>query len=47
MEGKLAWVHSASTGKYALITVHARRGIEAMNAAGMLPSFSGIACRDA
>lgn len=29
MEGKLAWVHSASTGKYALITVHARRGIEA------------------
>ena len=45
VEGKLAWVHSAT--KYALITVHARRGIEAMNAAGMLPSFSGIACRDA
>ena len=45
MEGKLAWVHSAT--KYALITVHARRGIEAMNAAGVLPNFSGIVCRDA
>jgi transposase len=45
--GKLAWVHSASTGKYALITVHARRGREAMDAAGVLPSFAGIAVHDA
>jgi transposase len=34
--GKLAWVHSASSGKYVLITVHARRGREAMDAAGVL-----------
>jgi transposase len=40
-------VHSASTGQYALITVHARRGREAMDAAGVLPSFAGIAAHDA
>ncbi|MHB1596563.1 MAG: IS66 family transposase [Streptosporangiaceae bacterium] len=45
--GKLAWVHSASAGKHALITVHARRGKEAMDAAGVLPSFAGIAVHDA
>jgi transposase len=45
--GKLHWVHSASTGKYSLITVHARRGVEAMNAAGVLPAFSGVAVHDA
>ena len=45
--GKLAWVHSASSGKYALITVHGRRGREAMDAAGVLPAFSGIAAHDA
>jgi transposase len=45
--GKLAWVHSASSGKYALVTVHARRGKLGMDAAGVLPSFAGIAVRDA
>jgi transposase len=45
--GKLAWVHSASSGKYALITVHPRRGREAMGAAGVLPAFGGIAVHDA
>jgi len=45
--GKLAWVHSASSGKYVLITVHPRRGTEAMDAAGVLPAFAGIACHDA
>ena len=40
--GKLAWVHSASSGKFALITVHARRGRQAMDAAGVLPFFGGI-----
>jgi transposase len=29
--GKLAWVHSASSGKYALISVHGKRGREAMD----------------
>jgi hypothetical protein len=45
--GKLAWVHSASSGKYVLITVHPKRGTQAMDAAGVLPSFTGIACHDA
>ncbi len=45
--GKLGWVHSASSGKFALITVHPRRGREAMDAAGILPAFRGIAVHDA
>jgi transposase len=45
--GKLAWVHSASEGKFALFTVHAKRGKDGMKAAGVLPSFAGIAVHDA
>ena len=44
--GKLAWVHSASSGKLVLVTVHAKRGKEGMMAAGVLPSFGGSACHD-
>jgi hypothetical protein len=45
--GKLAWVHSASSGKFVLVTVHGERGKQGMGAAGVLPSFAGIACHDA
>ena len=45
--GRLAWVHSASAGDFALFTVHARRGKEGMDAAGILPAFAGIAVHDA
>jgi transposase len=45
--GNLAWVHSASSGKYVLVTAHAKRGAEGMDAAGVLPLFAGIACHDA
>jgi transposase len=45
--GKLAWVHSASSGKFVLVTVHAKRGTAGMDAAGVLPAFAGIACHDA
>ena len=45
--GKLAWVHSASAGKFALFTVHAKRGKDGMKAAGVLPHFAGIAVHDA
>ena len=41
--GKLAWVHSASSGKFVLVTVHGKRGRQGMDAAGVLPSFAGIA----
>jgi len=47
VEGKLRWVHSASTGRYSLITVHDRRGVKGMDAAGVLPAFTGIAVHDA
>ncbi|HEY2764795.1 MAG TPA: IS66 family transposase [Pseudonocardiaceae bacterium] len=45
--GRLAWLHSASTGRYSLLNVHPKRGTEAMNAAGVLPGFTGIAVHDA
>jgi transposase len=45
--GRLAWVHSASWGKFVLVTVHARRGKDGMTAAGVLPFFTGIAVHDA
>ena len=41
------WVHSASSGKFVLVTVHGKRGKQGMDAAGVLPSFAGIACHDA
>ena len=45
--GKLAWVHSASAGRFALITVHGKRGRDAMDAVGVLPFFPGVAVHDA
>ena len=47
VDGALAWVHSASTGAFSLLTVHRRRGTAAMDAAGVLPGFTGIAVHDA
>lgn len=47
VDGKLRWVHSASTGKYSLIIVHDKRGTAAMDAAGVLPAFTGVAVHDA
>ncbi len=47
VEGKLHWVHSASTGQYSLLTCHRKRGVAAMNDAGVLPAFTGIAVHDA
>ena len=43
----LAWVDSASAGRHVLVAVHARRGRQAMDAARVLPAFTGIACHDA
>jgi transposase len=45
--GRLHWVHSASAGDFALFTVHAKRGKDGMDAAGVLPAFAGIAVHDA
>ena len=45
--GKLHWVHCARTEKYTLISCHPRRGVEAMKALGVLPTFKGVAVHDA
>jgi transposase len=45
--GRLHWVHCARTGKYTLLMAHQRRGAQAMDAMGILPSFTGIAVHDA
>jgi len=39
VDGALAWVHAARTGDLTRYTVSARRGIEAMTAAGVLPAL--------
>ena len=46
VDGTLAWVHSASTTTDALFTVSTKRGTPAMQAAGMLPRFTGVAVHD-
>ena len=44
--GRLGWVHSASTGQLTRYTMHSKRGVVAIDAAGVLPNFSGIAVHD-
>lgn len=45
--GTLHWVHCARTAKYTLITCHAKRGSEGIDAAGVLSRFRGVAVHDA
>jgi transposase len=44
--GRLGWVHSASTPTLTRYTVHAKRGVEAFDAAGVLSDFRGVAVHD-
>jgi transposase len=44
--GRLGWVHSASTETLTRYSSHARRGSEAIDAAGVLPNFAGVAVHD-
>lgn len=44
--GSLHWIHSASTRSLTHLTVHRRRGTEAMDAAGILPEFTGVQVHD-
>jgi transposase len=44
--GRLHWVHSASTASLTWQTVHPKRGRLAMDAAGVLPAFGGVAVHD-
>jgi len=43
---RLHWVHSASTSLLTLLSVHAKRGKVAMDQAGVLPGFVGVAVHD-
>lgn len=45
-EKKLHWVHVASSQLATLYTIHAKRGQEAMDEAGILPQFQGIGIHD-
>jgi len=44
--GRLHWLHSACTDRLSLFTVHPTRGRQAMDAAGVLPDFQGVAVHD-
>ncbi|MGH3598496.1 MAG: IS66 family transposase [Mycobacterium sp.] len=44
--GRLGWVHSASTDKLTRYSAHQRRGTEAIDDAGVLPNFTGVAVHD-
>jgi transposase len=46
VDGRLQWIHSASTDTLTLLTVHRMRGVKAMLAAGVLPDFRGVAVHD-
>jgi transposase/BMFP domain-containing protein YqiC len=45
--GRLTWLHSASTAGYSLLFAHPRRGTAAMDAMGVLPGYTGTAVHDA
>ena len=45
-QGKTQWLHVAATTEAVYYTAHAKRGQEAMSAAGILPVFNGVAVHD-
>ena len=46
VNGKRRWLHGASTTEWTYFYPHENRGQKAMNAAGILPHFTGVLCHD-
>ena len=46
VQGKLAWLHNASTTQTTFYQVHPRRGAQAIEAMGVLGNFRGVAVHD-
>lgn len=46
INGKRHWLHCASNLQWTHYFPHEKRGLEAMNEAGILPEFKGILCHD-
>ena len=46
IDGRLRYIHAASTDQLTLYTTHDKRGVEAMSDAGVLPGFTGVAVHD-
>ena len=45
-EGKLHWLHSASSAGYTYLSAETKRGQEGMDASGVLPDYTGTAIHD-
>ena len=46
INGKRFWLHCASNEWWTYFSIHKKRGKEAMDSIGILPSFRGILCHD-
>jgi len=46
-QGRLAWLHTASTPRFTLLHAHRNRGKTATDDIGVLPVFTGVAVHDA
>jgi transposase len=46
VNGKLFWLHTASNSNWTLFFPHAKRGVDAMKAMGILEHFQGTLCHD-
>ena len=46
VNGKLHWLHVATTATHVHYSVHEKRGTLAMDATGILPAFTGVAIHD-
>lgn len=46
IDGKRRWLHCVSNDDWTYFLPHEKRGVEAMNAMGILPNFTGVLCHD-